>query len=228
VKRSVPVYIETGAKRVFAGAIDWPGWCRGGRSEAEALEALLAYASRYVPVARRAKVPFSAPTKPEQLDVVERLKGSSGTDFGVASAAPKVDNAPLDDAELKRQTALLVACWETFDKAATAAKRATLSVGPRGGGRSRAKIIEHVMGAEEAYLGQLGAKLPPEARGPDPDGLRTAMLDALTARAHDQPVAVPRNTKRPWSPRYAVRRSAWHALDHAWEIEDRSDGKRQR
>jgi hypothetical protein len=26
-----------------------------------------------------------------------------------------------------------------------------------------------------------------------------------------------------WPPRYAARRIAWHALDHAWEIEDRSE-----
>jgi hypothetical protein len=24
-------------------------------------------------------------------------------------------------------------------------------------------------------------------------------------------------------PRYAIRRIAWHVLDHAWEIEDKSD-----
>ena len=26
-----------------------------------------------------------------------------------------------------------------------------------------------------------------------------------------------------WPALFAVRRSAWHALDHAWEIEDRLD-----
>ena len=26
-----------------------------------------------------------------------------------------------------------------------------------------------------------------------------------------------------WPARYAARRIAWHVLDHAWEIEDRSD-----
>lgn len=25
-----------------------------------------------------------------------------------------------------------------------------------------------------------------------------------------------------WPPRYAARRIAWHVLDHAWQIEDRS------
>ena len=28
---------------------------------------------------------------------------------------------------------------------------------------------------------------------------------------------------RKWPPRYAARRIAWHALDHAWEMEDRTD-----
>ena len=28
---------------------------------------------------------------------------------------------------------------------------------------------------------------------------------------------------RKWPPRYAVRRIAWHALDHAWEMEDRTE-----
>jgi len=220
----LPVYVEVGATKVFAGAIDWPGWCRAARSEAEALEALAAYGSRYARIAGRAKVRFSAPADAEQFEVVQRLKGSSGTDFGVASASPEADGAQLDDGELARQTALLTACWEAFDLAATAARGVQLSVGPRGGGRTLARIVDHVTEAEEAYLGQLGARLPTDARGHGTAGMRRAMLDALAARAHDKPVAVPRNTKRPWSPRYTVRRSAWHALDHAWEIEDRSGG----
>ena len=52
--------------------------------------------------------------------------------------------------------------------------------------------------------------------------LRDAFVDTVTARATGKPVPDPRNTKRPWSPRYAVRRAAWHVLDHAWEIKDRS------
>lgn len=222
---SVRVYVEMGAKKVFAGAIDWPGWCRAARSEVEALESLAAYANRYAAVARRAKVRFSMPAGAEELEVEERLKGKSGTDFGVASASPGADDAPLDDKELARQTALLTACWNAFDRAADAAKGVKLSVGPRGGGRTLAKIVGHVMESEEAYLGQLGAKLPPEARKLGTAGMRRALLEALAARAHDEPVAVPRNTKHPWSPRYTVRRSAWHALDHAWEIEDRSGEK---
>jgi hypothetical protein len=31
------VYLEIGAKRTFAGALDWPGWCRSGGDEAAEL-----------------------------------------------------------------------------------------------------------------------------------------------------------------------------------------------
>jgi hypothetical protein len=47
------------------------------------------------------------------------------------------------------------------------------------------------------------------------------MLDGLTAAAQGKiPAQGPRGGKR-WSPRYFVRRVAWHVLDHAWELEDR-------
>ena len=85
-------------------------------------------------------------------------------------------------------------------------------------------MIGHVLEAELAYLGQLGSR-PPE-RPSDPErGLavvRDAFLETLKARVAGDPLPNPRNTKRPWSPRYAVWRSAWHTLDHAWELEDRS------
>ena len=42
-------------------------------------------------------------------------------------------------------------------------------------------------------------------------------LDQTTASNGSPPV------ERGWPQRYAARRIAWHALDHAWEIEDRSD-----
>lgn len=85
-------------------------------------------------------------------------------------------------------------------------------------------MIGHVLEAELAYLGQLGSR-PPE-RPSDPERalrvIREAFLATLRARVASEALPNPRNTKRPWSPRYAVRRSAWHSLDHAWELEDRS------
>lgn len=219
----VVVSLEAGAKRVFASALEWPGWCRSGRTEEEALERLAAYGPRYADVIRKTDEAFTSPPGPGQLHVVERLQGSSGTDYGVPGVPSATDAEPLDDPALHRWTGILVACWATFDKAARAARGVELRVGPRGGGRTLEKMVAHVDEAEEAYLGQLGARLPAEARTVGmPEALRAAMLDALDARAHRRPVAVPRNTQRPWSPRYTIRRSAWHALDHAWELEDRS------
>jgi len=52
----------------------------------------------------------------------------------------------------------------------------------------------------------------------------------LSARSPGRPAPAPptgpeaplKAPDRSWPPRYAARRIAWHALDHAWEIEDRS------
>ncbi|MDP9467408.1 MAG: hypothetical protein M3P32_01530 [Chloroflexota bacterium] len=221
------VYLEIGDKRTFAGAIEWPGWSRSGRGEEEALAALLAYAPRYGAVVGAAGL--SAPAA-KDVEVVERLKGGSGTDFGVPSVAPEADDRPMSAAALDRQSRLLAASWQAFDIAWQEATDAhvKLRLGPRGGGRDLPKMQMHVLEAEEAYLGQLGSRWP-RMPGATPAErmavVRETVLEALAARARGKPLADPRQTKRPWSPRYFVRRSAWHVLDHAWEIEDRaSDG----
>ena len=85
-------------------------------------------------------------------------------------------------------------------------------------------MIGHVLEAELAYLGQLGSR-PPERPSDAARALsvvRDAFIETLEARVAGGPLPNPRNTKKPWSPRYTVRRSAWHSLDHAWELEDRS------
>ena len=53
---AIPVYLEVGEKRVFASAVDWPGWTRSGKDEDAALEKLAAYASRYAAVPKAARV----------------------------------------------------------------------------------------------------------------------------------------------------------------------------
>jgi hypothetical protein len=224
-KVSTPVYLEEGTKRTFAVAVDWPGWARAGRGPDQALETLVAYADRYAVVPRKARIPFGKATAVSDLSVAERVSGSPTTDFGAPGVPLPSDARALDAQELRRLTKLLAASWETFDEAAHRARGKRLRLGPRGGGRSLAKIIDHLREAEEAYLGQLGAR-PPKPVVTDPSGslerLRSAFLGTLTAIVRGEPIAKPRNTKKPWSPRYAIRRSAWHALDHAWEIEDRS------
>jgi len=214
------VVLEVAPKRSFASAIDWPGWSRGAKTADEALEALLAYAPRYAPVAKRAKVTFSPPATERGIEIVERQKGGAGTEFGVPSSTARPESDPLPTRELNRLIALLEASWATFDAAARRAEGKTLTLGPRGGGRQVPKMIEHVREAESAYVHQLGTK----ASGQSMPELRRSFVEALRLLAGGEALPTPNMVKKPWMPRYAVRRSAWHALDHAWEIEDRSPG----
>ncbi|MDQ2805963.1 MAG: hypothetical protein M3Z04_03430, partial [Chloroflexota bacterium] len=130
----ITVYLEVGTKRTLAGACDWPGWCRGGRDEAGALHALLAYGPRYARVLHAAGLHFDAPTAVADFNVTERLAGKAGTDFGAPDVAPAGDGAPVDAAELGRLQTLLHACWAALDAAADLATGKELRTGPRGGG----------------------------------------------------------------------------------------------
>ncbi|MGH2417916.1 MAG: hypothetical protein ACRDFY_06250 [Candidatus Limnocylindria bacterium] len=216
---SLRVVVEVAPKRAFASALDWPGWSRGGRTADEALETLLAYAPRYAAVARGAKIAFRPPATVRGIEVIERLKGGAGTEFGVPGAWARLEKEPIGLADMKRLVALLRAAWATFDVNAERAKGVKLTLGPRGGGRQPPKMVEHVREAEAAYVHQLGTRAPRDGSMAE---LRDAFAAALTARVAGEAVPNPNKVRRPWEPRYAVRRSAWHALDHAWEIEDRS------
>jgi hypothetical protein len=217
----VETYLEVGAKRVFAGALEWPGWCRSARHEEDALEALLAYGPRYAGVLKGSGVRFTPPARTSTLEVVERLKGDATTDFGAPSIAPRADARSVDRRWLARQEKILRACWKAFDRAAESV-RGPLQKGPRGGGREVDAIVAHVVGAEASYARMIGAK----AKGVDDavaarDDERAIVLEGLEGAVTDGIPAGPRGGKR-WSAPYFARRAAWHVLDHAWEIEDRS------
>jgi hypothetical protein len=219
------IYLEVGSKRVFAGALDWPGWCRSGRDEASSLLAVAAYGERYgAAIGRTAG--FTPPPSEAVLRVVERLKGNATTDFGVPGVAPPSDEEPLGPAETKRLVALLKACWATFDRTAKTASGRALRKGPRGGGRDLDAIVRHVLDGEQAYLAKLGGKWQkPVARDgvtAEMGALRKELIQLFTSRASGEPPPRTPRSGSLWVPRYFVRRSAWHALDHAWEIEDRS------
>jgi hypothetical protein len=130
----------------------------------------------------------------------------------------------MDEATLRRYEILLEACWRTFDEAVRAARGKSLRTGPRGGGRDLAKMLEHVLGADEAYLSRLGWKFKREGKSDaakQTGKLQAAILEGLRAAAHGRiPASGPRGGRH-WSARYFVRRCAWHVLDHAWEMEDR-------
>ena len=218
------VYLEVGDKRVFAGAIHWPGWARSGRNEDAALDALFASAPRYARVLRGTRPGFEVPPDPSRLTVVERLRGTATTDFGAPDVPPSADAEPVGDADLGRFATLYRSCWRAFDRAVEAAEGVELTKGPRGGGRDLEKIVDHVLGSDEGYLAMIGAKAPkgrPDGRA---ERVRRAVLDALEIAVRDGVPPGPRGGKR-WTPRYFVRRSAWHVLDHAWEIEDRTEAR---
>jgi hypothetical protein len=210
------VVVEVGTKRAFASAADWPGWCRSGKNEAVALEALASYAMRYATVAAAA-VAFP-PDAAARFKVIERVPGSAATEFGVPGSPALCDSEPMSGAETDRMCALVAAAWTAFDSAVKKAP-AELRKGPRGGGRDRDEIVDHVLGAEVAYASRLGLKLQQPAAGDRAriNEHRQALLAAL--RAGDDGKVM---RERGWSARYAARRIAWHVLDHLWETQDRS------
>ncbi len=142
----------------------------------------------------------------------------------MAGASPSADERALEGDDLDRLVRLLEAAWATFDSAAEAARGVELAKGPRGGGRDRPKIAAHLFEAEQAYIGQLGVKAP--KAGSDPfealAPLHESAIEALRAKARGELPEVGERGGKRWTARYFVRRAAWHVLDHAWEIEDRS------
>lgn len=222
------VYLETGPKKTFACALEWPGFCRSGKTDADALAALVTYGDRYA-AAVGPGAGFEPPASVEELTVVERLKGGTGTDFGIPSAAAKADARPVDTSELSRLRSLMTAAWDAFDTAAKRAAGHELKTGPRGGGRDRDKIVRHVLEAEEAYvigIGRPSGEVREAGRrsGDRMAAVRALALETMADRAQGVPLPEnPRRKARIWSVRYFARRSAWHALDHAWEIEDRAE-----
>jgi hypothetical protein len=213
------VYFEAGKTRVFACSLAWPGWCRRAKTEELALEALVEYAPRYAPVAKRAGVRF--PAAVPTFEVVERIpwhgtKAFSPADFGTLGSAAARDSDPLTAAQAKRLAALVEAAWGVLDDVVARAP-AELSKGPRGGGRERDGVFDHVLGAEASYARKLGVRHKQPHDREEIAAMRADILAALVAARSGEP-----EVESGWLPRYAARRIAWHVLDHAWEIEDRS------
>jgi hypothetical protein len=175
------------------------------------------YAERDAVVAREAAVPFIE-VRRDDFQIVEQLAGSAGyTDFGVPGIVATCDRQPWSAETMGRQIALLKAAWVVFDRVA-AATPVSLRKGPRGGGRDRDKLVDHVLAAETAYARKLAVRQQQPARD-DPSaiaGLREAIVAELQA-----PTAPAQLQEMRWPTRYAVRRIAWRVLDHAWEMEDR-------
>lgn len=218
------IVLEIGKVRTFAVSPDWPGWCRSGRDEASAMQALLGYGQRYLQALKGTQPDFHPTASMSELEVVARLPGNATTDFGAPAIAIPGDDQPVTGDELQHWETILNACWCAFDQAVLLARGKLLRTGPRGGGRTLEKIMAHSHEAELAYLSALGGKWKPPTNLDEEEEkshLRSELLATLASSVRGEIPVLGRRGGRRWTPHFFVRRVAWHALDHAWEIEDR-------
>ena len=211
--------LELGPKgrRVVAGALDWPGLDRWGKDEDDAIAKLSAYVPRYATVAALAGMAteFGRQADPQ---IVERYGGNTSTDFwGIAHVSSGTERDVLSNKDLERRLTLLQACWDTFDGVASRVSP-DLRLGPRGGGRSRDEIVRHVYASERHnFWRKVGLRMPDGVRLTPEElaDLRREFLDLIRSyNAEAKPA-------RSYPIQFLVRRSAQHATDHAWEMEDR-------
>ena len=212
------VTLEIGphGKKVAAVAPDWPGLERGAKTGEAAIERLRSYLPRYAPVAQLAGMEgeFAALST---LEVVEHYAGTGSTDFwGISFAFSSLDRQDLSRAELERQLTLLQACWAFFDQVRGRVS-AQMQKGPRGGGRDRDHIVGHTLRVEQDWAAKVGVPTQEGAMLSDEDlqAHRDAYCNAIRAFHAQGKLA------RTWPLRYLIRHSAYHTLDHAWEMQDK-------
>ena len=218
VANHLRVALEIGpkGKRIVAVAPDWPGLERGAKTEQAAIERVLAYLPRYAPVAKLAGIQAAFATI-TAADVAERYTGVGGTDFwGISFAFSSIDQQAMSGEALERELTLMRACWAFFDDVRSRVS-AEMQRGPRGGGRDRDHIVRHTVATEQDWAKKLGVLTPQDAMLTD-EGLnahRDAYCNAIRALHSQSKMA------RTWPLRYLIRHTAFHTLDHAWEMEDK-------
>ncbi|GAB3597469.1 hypothetical protein GCM10027446_25580 [Angustibacter peucedani] len=205
-------------KKSVAFAVDWPGWSRGAKTADEAVETLVAYRDRYRPVAEAAGLADELDASGDVEVVLEEV-GTGSTDFwGISFAPSPFETEPVDDAALDRSISLLRSCWAAFDEV-SARVSAELRKGPRGGGRERDEVVGHVLGVESGlFAKRLGLPVPQ-------DGLTTTAdvrrhREAYVARMREYNTGEGKRM-RSWNLPFLVRHTAFHVLDHTWELEDK-------
>jgi hypothetical protein len=218
VANHIRVMLEIGpkGKKVVAVAADWPGLERGAKTEEAAIERLLSYVPRYATVTKLAGMEAAFATIPV-VDVVEHYPGTGSTDFwGISFAFSGIDQQAMSGETLERELTLMRACWAFFDDV-RARVSAELQKGPRGGGRDREHIVRHIFANEQDWAKKLGVLTPDEAMLTD-EGMqahREAYCNAIR-ELHSQG-----KMARTWPLPYLIRHTAYHTLDHAWEMEDK-------
>jgi hypothetical protein len=216
--KHIRVTLEMGPKgrKVAAVAVDWPGLERGAKTEEAAIERLLSYVPRYAAVTKLAGLEAAFATTPV-VDVVEHYPGTGSTDFwGISFAFSGIDQQTMSGEALERELRLMRACWAFFDDVHGRVS-AELQRGPRGGGRDRDHIVRHIFANEQDWAKKLGVITPDEAMLTG-EGINAQREDYCNAiRAFHSQGKMARN----WPLRYLIRHTAYHTLDHAWEMEDR-------
>ncbi|HEX8600388.1 MAG TPA: hypothetical protein VF952_17950 [Chloroflexia bacterium] len=218
---AIRVMLETGpkGKKVVAVAPDWPGLARGAKTGEAAVERLLSYVPRYAPVAKLVgmEAEFATGSTGSAVDVVEHYQGTGSTDFwGISFGFSSIDRQTVSSEELERELTLMRACWTFFDGVRSRVS-AELKRGPRGGGRDRDRIVRHVLFNEQDWAPRDRPKEDQEAILTE-EGLkahREAYCNAIR-ELHSQ-----NKMARKWPLRYLIRHTAFHTLDHAWEMEDK-------
>jgi hypothetical protein len=212
------VTLEIGpkGKKVVAVAPDWPGLERGAKTGEAAIERLCSYIPRYAAVTKLAGMEAALTTRPV-IDVVERYPGTGSTDFwGISFAFSNIDQQAISSEALERELTLIQACWAFFDDVRLRVS-AELLRGPRGGGRDRDQIVRHLFANEQDWAKKLDVITPDEAMLTD-EGMNAHREDYCNAIRvfHSQS-----KMARTWPLRYIIRHTAFHTLDHAWEMEDK-------
>ena len=207
------IYIELGGKKAIAWSLEWPGWCRIRTNEEAAVQALIDTEARYRLIAQRAGQEFA----PGDLVVVEHLQGDGNTAWGVPSVMAPAESRPIDATTAQRNVALLRASWDMLEEV-VATSPAELRKGPRGGGRDRDEVRSHVIEAERVYARKIGVRHKPFEMADISalHAMREEIADVLSKPSKGKPLL-----DGGWNASYAVRRMAWHVVDHIWEIEDR-------
>ena len=212
------VMLEMGpkGKQVVAVAPDWPGLSRGAKTEEAAIERLRSYLPRYALAAKLAGMDAEFPAN-ATVDLVERYPGTGSTDFwGISFAFSDIDRQAMSSDALQRELTLMRACWAFFDDV-RARVSAELQKGPRGGGRDRDHIVRHTVATEQDWAKKLGPRPPLDAMLSD-EGLhahRDVYCQAIRTFHAQGKMA------RTWPLRFLIRHTAFHTMDHAWEMEDK-------
>ena len=220
------VMIETGpkGKKTVAVAPDWPGLARGAKTGEAAVERLLTYVPRYAPVAAMAGLApeVAALEGTTGADVVEEYEATGSTDFwGISFGFSTFDHQPISPDELERDLRLLQGAWQFFDEVRGRVS-AEMRKGPRGGGRDRDRIVRHTVYAEFDMAWKVQVSVPDgwELTEESLQAYREEYLAAIRSAYAEGRMLLGKSARK-WPLRYLIRHTAFHTLDHAWEMEDK-------